>query len=185
MPEVRTWLGVLIAALAALFAVSATTAQTVRPKIDVVLQLANSLSEDEPYGVNPTALAFSPDQRRVASGDTNGVVKLWNVADGRLIRTIGHPQQVTAVAFTPDGRRLVTAAGTIRTWDAETGRLIHNFEESFGTSAVLALSSDGLRIVAGSNDAIAREWDIASGRRIKEYAGDLGGGPITCRRLLT
>jgi WD40 repeat protein len=113
---------VLIAALAALSAVS-TTAQTVRPKIDVVLQLANSLSEDEPYGVNPTALAFSPDQRRVASGDTNGVVKLWNAADGRLIRTIGHPQlrtigypqQVTAVAFTADGRRLVTVAGTIST----------------------------------------------------------------------
>ncbi len=197
MPEVRTWLSVLIAALAALLAVS-TTAQTVRPKIDVVLQLANSLSEDEPYGVNPTALAFSPDQRRVASGDTNGVVKLWNAADGRLIRTIGHPQlrtigypqQVTAVAFTPDGRRLVTVAGTIRTWDAETGRLIHNFDESFWSSAVLAVSSDGLRLVAGSNDAAAQEWDIASGRKVKDYVDDLGGGPIAAaafsqdRRLL-
>jgi hypothetical protein len=66
MRDVRTWLAAPIAALVAMFAVS-TTAQTVRPKIDVVLQLANSLSDDEPYGVNPTALAFSPDQRRVAS----------------------------------------------------------------------------------------------------------------------
>lgn len=178
MPKVRTWLSVYIAALVALFAVS-SAAQTVGPKIDVVLQLANSLSEDEPYGVNPIALAFSTDQRRVASGDTNGVVKLWNVADGRLIRNISHPQQVTAVAFTPDGRRLVTAAGTIRTWDAETGRLVHNFEESFRTSAVLAVSSDGLRVVAGSDDATAREWDIASGRKIKDYVNDLGGGPIS------
>ncbi len=176
MPEVR--LGVLTAALVALFAVS-TTAQTAHPKIDVVPQLANSLSEDEPYGVNPTALAFSPDLRRVASGDTNGVVKLWNVADGRLIRAIGHPQQVTAVAFTPDGRRLVTAAGSIRTWDAETGRLIHTFEDSFRTTAVLAISGDGLRVVAGSDDASAREWDIASGRKVKDYVNDLGGGPVS------
>jgi WD40 repeat protein len=189
MPEVRTWLSVFIGALIAMFAVS-TTAQTVRPKIDVVLQLANSLSDDEPYGVNPTALAFSPDQRRVASGDTNGVVKLWNVADGRLIRTISHPQQVTAVTFTPDGRRLLTVAGTIRTWDAETGRLIHNFEESSRTTAVLAVSSDGLRVVTGSDDAAAREWDIASGRRIKDYVHELGGGPVSAvafsqdRRLL-
>jgi WD40 repeat protein len=182
MRDVRTWLAAPIAALVAMFAVS-TTAQTVRPKIDVVLQLANSLSDDEPYGVNPTALAFSPDQRRVASGDTNGVVKLWNVADGRLIRWFNHPQQVTAVAFTPDGRRLITAAGTIRTWDAETGRLIHNFEESFRTSAVLAVSNDGLRVVAGSDDAAAREWDIASGRKVKDYVRDLGGGPVSAVAL--
>lgn len=187
MPEVRIWPGLLIAALVACFAVSSTAAP---PKIDVVLQLANSLSEDEPYGVNSAALAFSPDQRRVASGDTNGVVKLWNVADGRLIRTIGHPQQVTAVAFTPDGRRLITAAGTVRSWDAETGRLIHNFEESFRTTAVLAVSRDGLRVVAGSDDAAAREWDIASGRKVRDYVRDLGGGPILAaafsqdRRLL-
>lgn len=178
MAQVRVSLSVLVAALVGLIAVS-STAQTVRPKIDVVLQLANSLSEDEPYGVNPTALAFSPDQQRVVSGDTNGVVKLWNVADGRLIRTIGHPQQVMAVAFTPDGRRLVTVAGTIRTWDAETGRLIHNFEESFRASAVLAVSHDGLRVVAGSDDAIIREWDIASGRKVRDYVNNLGGAPIT------
>jgi len=177
MPEVRTWLSVLIAALVASFAVS-STAQTVRPKIDVVLQLASSLSEDDPYGVNATALAFSPDRRLVASGDTNGVVKLWNVADGRLIRTISHPQQVAAVAFTPDGRRVITAAGIIRSWDAETGRLIHTFEESFRTSAVLAVSSDGLRVVAGSNHAAAGEWDIASGRKVRDYVNDLFGGPV-------
>jgi WD40 repeat protein len=144
------------------------------------------LSDDEPYGVNSTALAFSPDQRRVASGELNGVVKLWNVADGRLIRTFNHPQQVTshpqqvtALAFTPDGRRLVTAADIIRSWDAETGRFIHNFEDSFRTSAVLAVSSDGLRVIAGSDDASAREYDIASGRKVRDYVNDLNGGAIS------
>jgi WD40 repeat protein len=195
MPEVRPPPSVLIVALAAFLAISATAqtqtrTQAAEPKIDVVLQLASSLSEDEPYVVYPQTVSFSLDQRRVASGDTNGVVKLWNVADGRLIRAIGHPQQVTAVAFSPDGRRLVTAAGTIRSWDAETGRLIHNFEDSFRSSAVLAVSSDGLRVVAGSDDAFAREWDVASGRKVREYVSDLAGGPITAaafspdRRLL-
>ena len=45
--------------------------------------------------------------------------------------------------------------------------------------AVVAVSSDGLRVIAGSDDAAAREWDVASGRKIKDYVHDLGGGPVS------
>ena len=44
---------------------------------------------------------------------------------------------------------------------------------------MLAVSSDGLRVVAGSDDASAREWDIASGRKVRDYVNDLHGGAIS------
>ena len=46
-------------------------AQAPQPKIDVVLQLANSLSEDQPYVLYAQALAISPNGRYALSGDTN------------------------------------------------------------------------------------------------------------------
>jgi WD40 repeat protein len=66
---------------------------------------------------NATLLAsvmFSPDGRRLATGDTEGAVKLWDVATGREILTLGRLTLDTRVAFSPDGRRL--AAGSLSGW---------------------------------------------------------------------
>jgi hypothetical protein len=57
-------------------------------------------------------LAWSPDDRFIATASDDNTVKLWDV-DGRAgwsIPTRGHGSVVNAVAFTPDGTRLVTAA---------------------------------------------------------------------------
>ena len=192
MPEVRTWLSVLIAALVAFVCRFAThrpdgsPEDRRRPATGKLVVGGRALcGQSDCAGIlaGSAACRFGRYQRRREAVECRRR-QAHSHDRPSAASTIGYPQQVTAVAFTPDGRRLVTAAGTIRTWDAETGRLIHNFEESFGTSAVLAVSSDGLRLVAGSNDATAREWDIASGRKVKDYVNDLGGGPISCCRLL-
>ncbi len=72
-----------------------------------------------------TALAWSPDGRRVAAaGDANGPpdlrVYLWD-ADGAPVATLaGHTGPVTSLAWSPDGRTLATGSrdGTVRLWDA-------------------------------------------------------------------
>jgi WD domain, G-beta repeat len=81
----------------------------------------------------------------------------------------GHESPVSSAAFSPDGRRIVTASwdNTARLWDAETGRPIGEplrGHEDYVFGA--AFSADGKRIVTASWDKTARQWDAATGRPI-------------------
>jgi WD40 repeat protein/tRNA A-37 threonylcarbamoyl transferase component Bud32 len=70
---------------------------------------------------NLTALAISPDGRRVASSSKDHTVKLWDVTTGQELLTLhGHKDSVTGLAFSRDGRRLasVDAKGVLKIWDA-------------------------------------------------------------------
>lgn len=68
------------------------------------------------------AMAFSPDGKTLAatSGWESGRIHLYNVATGKETRTINGPAfRSPALAFTPDGSRLVTgmADGSVLVWD--------------------------------------------------------------------
>ena len=81
---------------------------------------------------------------------------------------VGHTDRVRSVAYSPDGRRLITAShdGTARVWDASTGRQIFVLKGHGGPVLSAAFSPDGRRVATGSYDRTARIWDAATGRQL-------------------
>jgi len=91
---------------------------------------------------------FSPDGRVLAAASTGpkDTITLWNVDSGSEVATLsGHFREIHRLAFTPDGKMLVSTSGdtTVRTWDVATGQELLTLL-SFGQNDWLAVTPDGL-----------------------------------------
>jgi WD40 repeat protein len=114
-------------------------------------------------GAPVRSIAFSPAGSRVAA---NGLktVRVWDRGEVREYK--GHVSDVSAVGFSPDGRRLAAAAddGTVRVWDATAavGPLRINTGH---TSLTAAITPDG-RLVSAGQAGEVRVWDLETARPV-------------------
>src|SRR5262249_36918821 len=129
---------------------------------------------------------FFPDGNRLISIDSaQHVLKSWAAETGReMMAYHGHTNQIRAVAVSPDGRWVVSAAPTkeserpgseIRVWDAGSGSCRTTLEVPHSRVISMAMSPDGRRLaVGGANmahngpNATMSLWDIETRKRIKE-----------------
>jgi RNA polymerase sigma factor (sigma-70 family) len=134
-----------------------------------------------------SSLAFSSG-KLLASGDQANTIRIWNIAARQTtaeIRSDKEPQQlrgegdaITMLAFTPDGKTLVSVGdygdGTIRVWDVNSGRERRRLRSQFGDTRHLALSPDGKTLaVTGMSCRIAL-WDITTGKPLDASLGTQG-----------
>jgi WD40 repeat protein/tetratricopeptide (TPR) repeat protein len=129
------------------------------------------------------SVAFSPDNKRLASGSGDKTVGVWKVATGARLHTLtGHKTPVCSVAFSPDGARLVSGSsdGMLRLWDASSGALILVLEGHEGRINTLAFSSDGRRLAVGSSgDRAVCVWETVPGFLVRT----LGAHKSAVKRL--
>jgi WD40 repeat protein len=85
----------------------------------------------------------------------------------------GHEEDVVSAAFSPDGKRIVTASDdyTARLWDAQTHKLIGVLKGHKKNVSHAAFSPDGNSIVTASFDGSARLWDVKTRKVIAALNG--------------
>ena len=99
------------------------------------------------YGV-----CFSPDGKLLASVSADKTVRLWNVAEKKLLKTIvTQDEPVYGVAFSPDGKTVLTAGGdnSVRLYDVAAGNEIRKFDGPQDAVYSVCYNPDGSMIAAG------------------------------------
>ena len=112
------------------------------------------------------AADLSPDRSLVACGGSDKLVRIYKVADGRLLRSIKkHTDWVTALAFSPDGTKLATADrnGGLHLWDPRTGTILYTLAEHQARITSLAWRADSLVLASAGDDGKLILWDTAEG----------------------
>ncbi|MCI0553114.1 MAG: WD40 repeat domain-containing protein [Anaerolineae bacterium] len=122
-------------------------------------------------------VAFSPDGKYVVSGgcdkrDTNSdcaqaTTRVWEAATGKEISRMTHDDRVYSIAFSPDGKYVVSGSydTTARVWEAATGKEISRMTHDNWLTSV-AFSPDGKYVVSGSIDNTALVWEASTGKEI-------------------
>ncbi len=111
---------------------------------------------------------------RVASGADDNTVKVWSVADAKLIATLyGHMGDVSAVAPIPGDEILASASqdGHVRIWSLADNRLLRDLPGRLQPVTALAATPDAKFLCAGYEDGTIRLWTVSDGRLFATLEG--------------
>jgi WD40 repeat protein len=120
------------------------------------------------------AAAFSRSGEQVATGGAHGTVQVWEMRTGQRVgpglRHAEAAQHIRAVAFSPDGQKIVTGSEGIlgqeseaRIWEIATGFSVGFPMRHQAAVCSVAFAPDGQTLVTGSVDKTARLWKASSG----------------------
>jgi WD40 repeat protein len=137
----------------------------------------SSLAPPDP----PSPTATSPDGDVTASAD--GPIVRLEGSDGAVTELVGHRLDVSSVAFSPDGTRLVTAGRDHDAilWDVPTGTALRALRGHFGSVSDARFSPDGRWIVTAGPRSVGL-WRASDGRLIRLLVGP--EGPFTAAAFL-
>jgi WD40 repeat protein len=122
------------------------------------------------------SVAFSPDHQTAASGSADKTIRIWNLADGKQLKSINaHGSSVYCVAYSPDGTQIASGGfdKLVKVWNVADGAEVKKLEGHEEGVFCLAYDSDG-NILSGSSDRSIRKWNVKEGKVIQTYTGHPG-----------
>ena len=128
-------------------------------------------------------LTFSPDNHLLAAAGSSNSVKVWDLTTGRELQTLTGAQAsfmasfgTSYVAFSADGKKLVTISDAIRVWDTNSWNAVTtvqltdvNADSFVGGGGGVALSPDGNQLARADADQI-KFIDLVNGREVRSVA---------------
>lgn len=138
-------------------------------------QVLGPQGDDKPsvFADRVLALAFSPDGTTLAVGggeaSRSGELTLWNVADGKLVRTFAdaHSDTVYGVDFSADGKLLASAAADkfVKVFDLSTGKHVRSYEGHTHHVMDVSWKGDGTTLASAGADNAIKVWNAETGEQ--------------------
>ena len=160
-------------------------AYRIQPSLDLAWRLLNTENTPLPTPLAADAgfvnsVASSPDGHTLASGDSDGTIQLWDVAQPAQPSLLGQPlasapgagqaggpDSVSSVAFSPDGHTLASGGsdgtGMVQLWnvaDPMRPRTLGQIPASTAAVDTVAFSPDGHTLASGGSDGTIQLWDV-------------------------
>ncbi|HWE95538.1 MAG TPA: WD40 repeat domain-containing protein [Tepidisphaeraceae bacterium] len=121
--------------------------------------------------------AFSPDGSMLATACGDGKAHIWSASNGHELLDpieIDRSGPVLSVAFSPDGKKLLTVArASAQLWDASNGKLFATLHHGTDSTYCAAFSPDGKRVATGHAEGFVVVWDAETGKALVEARKDI------------
>lgn len=111
------------------------------------------------------AIAFSPTENMLASGNDHGAVKIWDLKSRESKFGLGgHRDPIESIVFSPDGNFVVVGlmGKEVKMYNVKSRQLMRTFKKEFHDAFSLTFSLDGTQIACGGDEFIAI-WDVETG----------------------
>jgi len=124
------------------------------------------------------SIVYSPKGNEIAIGCTDDpIVAILSIETKECRRSFrGHDDDVTSVAYSPQGDRIASASKdrTVKIWDVETRDCLHTLTGHTSFVNCVVYSPSGRQVASSSRDRTVRLWDVKTGECTRVLDGHIG-----------